>query len=83
MQRTNWKQIDEMEDEDIDTSDIPPLEKEFFARAKLRLPKKQVPVTLNVDEDVLEWFRSQGADCEYRLNAALRIYAQAHQELHR
>jgi uncharacterized protein (DUF4415 family) len=72
-----------MKDEDVDTSDIPPLGKDFSARAKLRLPKKKVAVTLNVDEEVLEWFKSQGEDYEVRLNAALWIYARAHQQHHR
>jgi len=69
-----------MDDEDIDTLDIPPLDDEFFASAKLRMPKKKVPVTLSVDADVLKWFESQGAEFQHRINAALRIYAEAHQE---
>jgi hypothetical protein len=37
--KTDWDRIDAMKDEDIDTSDIPPLSEEFFAKAQLRLPK--------------------------------------------
>jgi uncharacterized protein (DUF4415 family) len=40
-------------------------------------------VTLNVDADALEWFKAQGEDDESRVNAALRIYAEAHQESRR
>ena len=39
--------------EEIDTSDIPPLDEAFFANAKLRLPKGKVPVVISVDADVL------------------------------
>jgi hypothetical protein len=35
---TDWARVDAMTDDEIDTSDIPPLTEEFFARAKLRLP---------------------------------------------
>jgi uncharacterized protein (DUF4415 family) len=49
-----------MPDEQIDTSDIPPLDETFFANAKLRLPKGKVPLVLNVDADVIEWFKGQG-----------------------
>lgn len=77
---TDWVRIDRMGDEDIDTSDIPPLDDEFFGSAQLRMPKKKVPVTLSVDSDVLKWFESQGSDFQQRINAALRIYAEAHQE---
>ena len=38
-----------MTDEEIDTSGIPPLGEEFFATARLRVPEKRVPVTLNVE----------------------------------
>src|SRR6185295_7173292 len=37
--RTDWKRVDEMTDEEIDTSDIPPQGDAFFARAKWRLPR--------------------------------------------
>src|SRR5712691_540748 len=36
---TNWDRIDQMTDEDIDTSDIPPLDDAFFASAQWRLPR--------------------------------------------
>ncbi len=76
---TNWTRVDAMTDEEIDTSDIPPLDETFFANAKLRVPEK-VSVTVNVDADVLKWFRAQGEEFQQRINAALRIYAEAHKE---
>ncbi len=72
-----------MTDEEIDTSDIPPLGDEFFAQARLRMPEKQVSITLDVDADVLEWFKAQGEDFRNRINAALKIYAEAHKQPHR
>lgn len=76
---TNWTRVDAMTDEEIDTSDIAPLDEAFFADAKLRVPGK-VSVTVSVDADVLEWFRAQGEEFQQRVNAALRIYAEAHKE---
>ena len=69
-----------MTDEEIDTSDSPPLDDEFFAIAEWRMPEKKTAVTLSVDSEVLKWFEAQGADFQQRVNAALKIYAQAHQE---
>lgn len=77
---TDWTRVDRMGDEDIDTSGIPPLDDDFFNSAQLRMPEKKVPVTLSVDSDVLKRFESQGSEFQYRINAALRIYAEAHQE---
>ena len=77
---TDWARIDVMADAEIDTSDIPPLTDEFFNRARWRMPGKKTPVTLSVDDDVLEWFEAQGAEFQHRVNAALRIYAEAHRD---
>ena len=74
---TDWERINNLTDEEIDTSDIPPLDADFFARAQLQLPHK-LNITLSVDEDVLEWFRSQGSEYQEKMNAALRIYAETH-----
>ena len=57
---TNWERIDQLTEEEIDTSDIPPLDESFFANAALRLPKGKVPVVMSVDADVFQWFKSQG-----------------------
>ncbi len=77
---TDWARIDAMTDEDIDTSDSPPLGDDFFTRAEWRMPEKNRAVTLSVDSEVLKWFEGQGADFQQRVNAALKIYAEAHQE---
>jgi uncharacterized protein (DUF4415 family) len=69
-----------MSDAEIDTSDIPLLGDEFFAKAQWRMPRRKTAVTLSVDDDVLKWFEAQGAEFQQRINAALRIYAEAHQE---
>jgi uncharacterized protein (DUF4415 family) len=77
---TDWARIDAMTDDEIDTSDIPPLTDAFFNHAHVRIPTRQVAVTVPIDSDVLAWFKAQGGDYEQRMKAALRIYAEAHQE---
>ena len=74
---TNWERIDALTDEQIDTSDIPSLDDDFFTRATPQIPDKPT-VVLNVDADVLEWFQAQGNESKQRMNAALRIYVEAH-----
>jgi uncharacterized protein (DUF4415 family) len=68
-----------MRDEEIDTSEIPPLDDSFFAKAKLRMPK-QVSVTMLVDADLLEWFKAQGEEYESLINSALRRYVEEQRE---
>ncbi len=62
-----------MPDEDIDYSDIPPLD-EFFRSAHLLMPRPKTAVSLRLDNDVLEWLRSQGPGYQSRINAVLRAY---------
>ncbi len=68
-----------MTDDEIDISDIPPLTDKFFATAKWRMPTSTVQVTVQVESEVLEWFKAQGEHYERDLAAALRLYAHAHQ----
>lgn len=76
--RTDWARIDAMKDDEIDTSDIPPLTEEFFKRAKWRDPTPTLTVSVPVDAETLAWYKSQDGDSTRRMTAALRIYAQAH-----
>ena len=75
---TNWEKVDALDDSTIDTSDVPPLPESFFARATLRVPPCPVAVSLNVDSDVIGWFKAQGDTWEQRMNAALRLYVEVH-----
>ena len=67
-----------MTDDEIDLSDSPELGPDFFANATWRFPKNTTSVTLTMDDEVLEWFKEQGPEYQYRINAALKIYADAH-----
>lgn len=78
--KTDWKRLAEMENKDIDTSDIPELDDDFFRNAELKVPPKQ-SVTLRLDADVLKWFKAQG--CQTRINKLLRRYMETHQTHHR
>lgn len=71
---TDWARFDALTDDEIDTSDIPPLDEDFFAHATLRLPHSQSKITLTLDTDVLEWFETQGQAYQERINLVLRHY---------
>ncbi|MGJ7552056.1 BrnA antitoxin family protein [Pseudomonas alloputida] len=76
--KTDWSRLAQMDDKDIDTSDIPELGEDFFREAELRVPAKQT-VTIRLDSDVLSWFKEQGAGYQTRINQLLRQYMQAQQ----
>lgn len=80
--QTDWQRLDAMTDEDIDLSDCPEVTPELFAKAVVRpgLPtaKNKAQVTLRIDSEVLEWFKSQGRGYQTQINALLRAYMEAH-----
>ncbi|NEP12943.1 MAG: BrnA antitoxin family protein [Symploca sp. SIO2C1] len=81
--QTDWQRLDAMTDEEIDLSDCPEITPEMFATAVIRrgLPSSQakIQVTLPIDSDVLEWFKSQGRGYQTQINQLLRAYMEAHQ----
>ena len=81
--QTNWAKLEAMTDEEIDTSDIPPLDEKFFATARLRIPRGKIAVTVSVDKDISDWYQAQGEESTALMSAALKIYAEAHREIRR
>ncbi len=73
------EEIAALPDDEIDTSEIPPLDEAFFRNARLVMPdeRTKTPVTMRVDADVLEWFKGQGKGHLTRMNAVLRAYVLA------
>ena len=76
--RTDWARLEKMPDGDIDLSDVPELDAEFFLTAKIRMPQAKKAVSIRLDQDVLAWYRDQGGAYQTRMNAVLRMYMQAH-----
>lgn len=61
----------------IDTSDIPELTDEAAEAARIVRPRPKVAkvqVTMRLDEDIVQVFRSEGSGYQTRINDALREY---------
>lgn len=76
--RTDWARVDSLTDDDIDTSDIPPLSEEFFAKARWQIPVTPMTVIIRIDPETFEWFQARGENSEQQMATALRIYAESH-----
>ncbi len=74
------KKLDEIKDENIDYTDIPELDESFWANAIIEYPERKKPVTLRLDADVLEWFKSTGKGYQTRINAVLRSFYEANKK---
>lgn len=80
--RTDWKRIRAMKDEDIAfTTDAPRTSPDDWAQAVahrgLPLPQRKEQIALRVDADVLAWYRAQGAGWQTRMNAVLKAFRDA------
>jgi uncharacterized protein (DUF4415 family) len=69
--------LDAMPDEQIDYTEIPPLDDEFFRTAELLMPRPKRAISLRLDADLLDWLRTQGPGYQSRINAVLRAYMEA------
>ncbi|MCP2729833.1 BrnA antitoxin family protein [Limnofasciculus baicalensis] len=75
------KRLEELEnipESAIDTSDIPELDVNFWEKAKLVKPLTKQAISLRVDSDILDWFKSQGKGYQSLMNAVLRSYVEHH-----
>jgi uncharacterized protein (DUF4415 family) len=69
--------LDAMPEEQIDYTEIPPLDDEFFRTAELLMPRPKRAISLRLDADLLDWLRAQGPGYQSRINAVLRAYMEA------
>jgi uncharacterized protein (DUF4415 family) len=69
-------------DEDIDYSDIPALDDDFWNNAKPITPDLTQPVTLRVKQSVLQYFQGNSKKgYQSRMNAVLESYVLAQKNL--
>lgn len=75
--KTDWKRIDDLDDSEIDYTDIPELQDQDWASAKVVDHAKKA-ISLRVDMDVLDWYKHQGGRYQKLMNMVLRQYMNSH-----
>jgi uncharacterized protein (DUF4415 family) len=76
---TDWARLDALTDEEIEASiaNDPDWSDDWnWSEAVLVIPPKKKAISIRVDEDVLDYFRREGAGYQRRMNAVLRSYMQ-------
>ncbi len=78
---TDWARLDALTDEEIEASIADDSDWEEFkgldwSDAVLVIPPKKKAISIRVDEDVLDFFKTEGAGYQRRMNAVLRSYMQ-------
>ena len=68
------EQIATVKDEDIDFSDIPELDEDFWKLAELVEPDRTDQITIRVKRSVLAYFKASGKGYQTRMNRVLESY---------
>ena len=77
--KTNWEKLRKLTDEEIDASiaNDPDWSDDWnWSDAVLVIPPKKKAISIRVDEDVLDYFKKEGAGYQRRMNAVLRSFMQ-------
>jgi BrnA antitoxin of type II toxin-antitoxin system len=76
---SDWQDPDAPDGDDLDIFDLPSISPSFFENDRACQPQPKVTVTLQIDRDVLAWFRARGSGWENRIAMALREHVDASQ----
>lgn len=73
-QKSRLKQLSEIDDSSINTSEIPELPIELWSKGQRGMFYKPIKTstTVRIDSDVIDWLKSQGKGYQTRMNAILR-----------
>jgi len=76
--RTDMAKLRRNDDSDINYDDSPATTKAFWKDAEVFMPHHKVHLSLRLDEDIVEYFKKDGAGYQSRINAVLKAYVNAH-----
>jgi uncharacterized protein (DUF4415 family) len=80
--KTDWSRLRALKDRDIlITEEHPELDLKHVVKGIVRRGLRPIPpkasISLRLDADVLDWFKSQGRGYQTRMNAVLRAFKDA------
>lgn len=79
--RTDWSRVGKLTDRQInaaiaDDADWAEAGNIDWSKAELVAPTRKKAISIRIDEDVLDYFKSKGEGYQGRMNAVLRSYMQ-------
>ncbi|MDE0207200.1 MAG: BrnA antitoxin family protein [Candidatus Tectomicrobia bacterium] len=78
--QTDWERLRREQEAGLEP-EVDPEEDEFdWSQARVVMPPSKQAISVRIDRDVLEFFRSQGRGYQTRINAVLRSYMEAKRE---
>lgn len=79
--KTDWSRVGKLTDRQINAamasdSDWAELKDIDWSKAELVIPARKKAISIRIDEDVLDYFKSEGEGYQGRMNAVLRSYTE-------
>lgn len=74
------KEIEAIQDQDIDYSEIPEADESFWQRVELQMPQPKKGIYIRLDTDIIDWLKSKGKGYQTRMNAMLRELMRSEKE---
>ncbi|MFL6929997.1 MAG: BrnA antitoxin family protein [Xanthobacteraceae bacterium] len=79
--KTDWKKFHNLTDAEIEAAmardpEWADFDESDWSEAVIMIPPKKKAISIRVDEDVLDFFKNEGAGYQRRMNAVLRSYMQ-------
>ncbi|MCG9132946.1 3-oxoacyl-ACP synthase [Candidatus Poribacteria bacterium] len=74
LSKTRLSEIESLPEDAIDTSEIPELDDDFWENARQIVSENY----LQIEHEILEWFKGQEQDHHAQINQVLRSYMEAH-----
>ena len=72
--KTDLNKLQNLNDSEIDYSDIPETDAQFWKEAKVIYPSKKTHLSIRLDDDIVQWFKKFGRGYQTKINAVLRSY---------
>ena len=79
--KTDWARVDALTEDEVDAAVDRDEEGEFdWSTTQVGIPGPKQQLTVRFDLDVIEWFKTQGAGYQTRMNAVLRSFVEAQKQ---
>lgn len=80
--KINWDKVEAIPENSYNYDEAPELTEEFLKIAFIRKPIHKKPVSLRLDEDIIDFFKKTNKQYQSKINDVLRAYKMAYEKTH-
>ncbi len=74
------KRIANISEDQLDFTDIPETDEEFWKNAEIKLPETKQRITIRLDSEIIEYFKDHYDNYQTYINSVLKAYIHAHKK---